>query len=172
MKGGKKASALKKIGPADREFVLDDFVLYNLNRTAATYNDKMSAALKSHGLNTMKWRILMLLADSSPSSVSELARRSVTKMPTLTRILTRMEEDGLVTRNSPQDDRRFVEITMTPHAAKTLRQVQAIGQRVYERAFEGASARDIGVVTSVLKRVRANLERSPFEADKVKQKSA
>ncbi len=163
---------MKKVGPADKNFVLDDYVLYNLNRTAATYNEKMSAALKSHGLNTMKWRILMLLTDSSPSSVSELARRSVTKMPTLTRILTRMEEDGLVVRSSPQDDRRFVEITMTPRAAKTLREVKAIGQRVFERAFEGTSPRDLGVVTKVLKRVRANLERSPYETGRENKKSA
>ncbi len=154
----------KKIGPSDVEFNLDDYVLYNLNRASAIYTDEMSAALKSHGLNTVKWRILMLLSDKNPSSVGELARRSVTKMPTLTRMLMRMEDEGLVIRTVLQDDRRFVEVTMTPKAVKTLRAVQSVGQRVFERAFEGATAREVAIVTDVLKRIRKNLQRSPYES--------
>ncbi len=157
-------SRRKNTGPADKDFVLDDYVLYNLNRAAAVYSDEMSAALKTHGLNTIKWRILMLLADKSPSSVSELARRSVTKMPTLTRMLTRMEEEGLVVRTAPDDDRRFVDITMTPKAVTTLREVKKIGQRVFERGLAGSSANEIAVVTKVLKRTRENLQCSPYEA--------
>lgn len=164
----------KKIGPADDAFVLDDYILYNLNRASGVYNDEMSNALKSRGLNTMKWRILMLLADKSPSSVSELARRSVTKMPTLTRMLIRMEAEGLVVRTAPDDDRRFVDVTLTARAVKTLREVKTIGQRVFERAFDGTSADEMAIVTTVLKRMRENLQSSPYEAptEKSRDRSA
>lgn len=153
----------EKVGPADPDFVLDDYALYNLVRTAATYNEEMSKALKKYGLDTMKWRILMLLEDKSPSSVGELSRRAVTKLPTLTRMLTRMEIEGLIRRSTLKGDRRVVEITMTPKAAKTLRAVQAIGQNVFERAFEGVEAPAIAQMTDVLKRMRTNLSRSPYE---------
>lgn len=156
-------SGRRIIGPADRTFLLDDYILYNLNRASAVYNDEMSAALKSHDLTTMKWRILMLLADKSPCSVGDLARRSVTKMPTLTRTLIRMEEEGLIVRSSPEDDRRFVDVTMTPKAVKMLREVKKIGQRVFERALGGCGAKEVETVTNVLKRLRENLERSPYE---------
>ena len=159
----RKKAANWKVGPANAGFVLDDYVLYNLNRAAAVYNDEMAAALKSYRLTTMEWRILMLLNDKSPSSVGDLARRSVTKMPTLTRTLIRMEEEGLVKRAAPADDRRFVDVTMTPKAVKTLRQVKEIGQRVFERAFEGVSASEIAATTDILKRIRGNLQRSPYE---------
>lgn len=160
--GVKRVSNGKK-GPANAGFSLDDYVLYNLVRGAAVYNDEMAAALKSSGLTTMEWRILMLLEDRSPSSVGDLARRSVTKMPTLTRVLIRMEKEGLVKRTAVADDRRYVNVTMTPKALKTLRQVQEIGQRVFERALEGVSAADVDAVTEILKRIRGNLERSPYE---------
>ena len=156
-------SHTKKIGPADKGFILDDYVLYNLNRASATYTNEMSVALKSHGLNTVKWRILMLLSDKSPSTVGELSRRSVIKMPTLTRMLMRMEEEGLVVRTALEDDRRIVEVTMTPKAAKTLKEVRMLGQRVFERAFEGINARDTALVSNVLKQVRENLQRSPYD---------
>ena len=154
----------RKVGPADPAFVLDDYILYNLVRTAATYNEEMSKALKDYGLDTMKWRILMLLHDKSPSTVSELARRCVAKMPTLTRMLIRMEQEGLVVRRALKDDRRIVHVTMTPKAAKTLRMVQSIGQNVFERVFDGMDEAQISQMTQSLKVMRANLVRSPYES--------
>ena len=162
MARGKRA----KIGPADAEFVLDDYILYNLVRATSTYTQEMSKVLKSFGLNTTKWRILMLLHDRSPSSVGEIARRSVTKLPTLTRMLIRMEEDGLIFRRALKDDRRIVNVTMTPKAIKTLRMVRSIGQKVFDRAIEGISADEIAETTQTLQRIRANLERSPYETFK------
>ncbi len=153
----------KKIGPADRAFVLDDYLLYNVVRASAVYHDEMAEALRSYGLTTVQWRILMLLHDRSPSSVGELARRSVTKMPTLTRMLIRMEEEGLVKRKVLAGDRRIVEVMMTKRAENTLRTVQDIGQRVFERAVEGFEAKDIFVLTDALKRIRQNLQRSAYD---------
>jgi len=98
MTAGKKAQS--RIGPSDAGFDLEDYILYNLIRTAATYNEEMAKELKRFRLDTMKWRILMLLNDKTPSSVGELARRSVTKMPTLTRVLIRMEDEGLIVRQA------------------------------------------------------------------------
>ena len=167
-----KKPANGKTGPATAGFILDDYVLYNLVRTTAVYNDEMAAALKSFGLTTMEWRILMLLNDRSPSSVGDLARRSVTKMPTLTRMLIRMEEDGLIKRTALANDRRFVDVTMTPKAVKTLRQVQEIGQRVFERACENVSAAEIASMSDVLKRMRSNLQRSPYERAPAKAKAS
>jgi DNA-binding MarR family transcriptional regulator len=150
-------------GPANSGFVLEDYVLYNLVRTSATYNDEMSKALKAYRLDTTKWRILMLLNDKSPSSVGELARRSVTKMPTLTRVLIRMESEGLIVRQALAGDKRVVQVTMTPKAVTALRKVQAIGQKIFERAFESVTPDEIAAMTDVLQRVRANLGRSPYE---------
>jgi len=161
MAGRKKTQM--KTGPADTGFVLEDYVPYNLARTSATYNEEMSKALKRFHLDTMKWRILMLLNDKSPSSVGELARRSVTKMPTLTRVLIRMEDEGLIVRQALEGDKRVVQVTMTPKAVTALRKVQAIGQKIFERAFENISPDDVATMTSLLQRIRANLGRSPYE---------
>lgn len=144
-------------GPEDSGFVLDEYPLYNLVRASATYTEAMAAALAPFGLEVTEWRILMLLDDRSPSAVGELARRSVTKLPTLTRLLMRMEAGGLITRRVSRADRRVVEIAMTAKAQKALRLVQSVGQRVFERAFEGIAVTEIEAATSALKRLRANL---------------
>ncbi len=161
MTGRRKSQS--KVGPAEEAFALEEYVLYHLVRTSATYTEEMAKSLKRYRLDTMKWRVLMLLNDKSPSSVGELARRSVTKMPTLTRVLNRMEAEGLIIRQAQELDKRVVQVTMTPKAAAVLRAVQSIGQKIFERAFEDVSEDEIAALTDVLRRVRANLGRSPYE---------
>lgn len=154
----------KKIGPLHSDFVLEDYVLYNLVRLSATYSAEMDNALKRHGLNTTKWRILSLLKDKNPSTVGELARRSVIKLPTITRMLDRMEQEGLITRSASKRDGRVVDIRMTAEADVVLQQVRTIGQNVFEQAFANVSADDIEHMTRTLQQVRENLSRSPYAA--------
>ncbi len=157
------ASKSQKIGPGDKGFVLEDYVLYNLIRASTTYTAEMDLALKSYGLDNTKWRVLSLLKDKSPSTVGELARRSVIKLPTLTRMLIRMENEGLITRNALDGDRRVVEVRMTESAKETLSLVQKIGNKVFLKAFDGIDAKEVDRMTSTLKRVRENLNLSPYE---------
>ncbi len=145
------------------DFQLDDYVLYNLIRLSSTYTVEMERALKRHGLTTTQWRILSLLKDRNPSTVGDMARRSVTKLPTLTRMLGRMEKAGLVLRDSSSKDRRVVEVRMTPAAESTLALVRAIGQRVFEKAFTGVSEEQIAAMTQTLKLIRDNLNSSPYD---------
>lgn len=154
----------QKIGPLHIDFVLEDYVLYNLVRLSATYSAEMDNALKRHGLNTTKWRILSLLKDKNPSTVGELARRSVIKLPTITRMLDRMEQEGLITRRASDYDGRVVEISMTEQADVVLQQVRTIGQNVFEQAFANVSPGDIDHMTQTLKLIRENLNRSPYAA--------
>jgi DNA-binding MarR family transcriptional regulator len=169
MPGPKRSQS--RIGPAQAGFELEDYVLYNLVRTAATYNEEMAKALRRYGLHTIEWRVLMLLNDKSPSAVGELARRSVAKMPTLTRVLIRMENNGLVVRRASSGDKRFVQVSLTPKAVKTLKVVQVIGQRVFERALENIDGAEAAALTSVLKRIRINLGKSPYEVSDASQTS-
>ena len=153
---------IAEIGPAKDGFVLEDYPLYHLIRAAATYSTAMSDALKEYGLDITKWRILMLLDDAGPSAVGDLSRRAVIKMPTITRVLIRMEKDGLVERAATEADRRIIEVTMTDKAIETLAVVKDIGQRVFEMAFDGLSLEEAGELTGYLKKIRANLDRSPY----------
>ncbi|MFK7957382.1 MAG: MarR family winged helix-turn-helix transcriptional regulator [Lysobacterales bacterium] len=152
-----------KIGPLHPDFQLDDYVLYNLIRLSSTYTAEMEQALKRHQLSTTEWRILSLLKDRNPSTVGDLARRSVTKLPTVTRMLGRMEKSGLVVRDNSSADRRVVEVSMTAEAEATLALVRTIGQRVFEKAFDGVDEEQIAQMTALLKTVRENLSRSPYE---------
>lgn len=144
-------------GPDHPDFNLDDYPLYNLNRTSATYIDRMSSRLKDYNMDQPSWRVLMLLGDKNPSSVGELSRRSVTKISTITRILIRMEKEQLVKRVPFAGDNRVIEVFITDKGKTVLKELRKLAAEVYSEAFDGISDKDIITFTNILMRLRQNL---------------
>ena len=144
-------------GPDHPDFILDDYPLYNLNRTSATYIEQMSLSLKKFDMDQPSWRILMLLGDKNPSSVGELSRRSVTKISTITRIIMRMEKENLVERKPFPDDNRVIEVFITPKGTAVLSELRQLAASIYQSAFDGISDEDIVSFTDTLIKIRKNL---------------
>ncbi|MCC3861557.1 MarR family winged helix-turn-helix transcriptional regulator [Pseudemcibacter aquimaris] len=144
-------------GPDHPDFILDDYPLYNLNRTSATYTQQTTERLKDLDMDQPSWRILMLLGDKNPSTVGELSRRSVTKISTITRILIRMENDGLIIRKPFPDDNRVIEVFITEKGTGMLSDLRALASDVYKKAFIGIEEDDIIKFTNILMQVRQNL---------------
>lgn len=66
--------------------------------------------LADHGLTEQQWRVLRALAASDhPIEVTVLADRTALLAPSITRIVARLVDDGLIHRNAvPSDARRSV----------------------------------------------------------------
>ncbi|PHR55812.1 MAG: hypothetical protein COA43_14935 [Robiginitomaculum sp.] len=148
--------------PGQENFVLDDYPLYNLNRTSATYIDELNKGLKEIGMNQSQWRVLGILGDKNPSTVTGIARRSVSKMSTLTRMLDRMESEKLLTRKLWEKDKRIVHVHITKKGRDALAKAVLVGARVYERTFDGIPDEDAQHLMQILIRMRENLSRSPY----------
>ncbi|WP_417320616.1 MarR family winged helix-turn-helix transcriptional regulator [Emcibacter sp.] len=147
--------------PGDKNFTLEESPLYHLNHTSATYTAEMAEALKGVGMDQTQWRVLGLLGDKNPSMVNELARKGVIKMSTLTRMLERMERDGLVTRKAWEQDKRNIQVFITDKGLEALEVALSVNANIYNCAVEGLSDEDLEQFMKVLKHMRENLNRSP-----------
>ncbi len=148
--------------PGQEGFDLDEYPLYNLNRTSATYIVEMSKALKEVGMKQNQWRILGILGDKNPSTVTGIARRGVLKMSTLTRMLDRMESDGMVKRTLWKQDKRVVHVTITAKGRRALDKILGVAANVYTKTFEGISDAEAKRLMKTLAKMRDNLNRSPY----------
>lgn len=148
--------------PDEPGFILNDYPLYALNRVSATYVEEMSKALKTISMDQPRWRVLTLLEDRNPSAVSELSRRSVTKLSTITRIVMRMEAEGLVTRQQSPTDSRVTQVFITEKGRKSAVALRSLAGNVYRRAMEGLGDSEIAIFAKVLRAIEDNLARHPY----------
>jgi DNA-binding MarR family transcriptional regulator len=72
------------------------------------------------GLSAPRLSALSVVVFGGPLTLGELARAEQVRPPTMTRIVTGLEKDGLVTRKGDLQDRRLTRIEATPKGRRVL----------------------------------------------------
>ena len=144
--------------PADDGFVLEDYIYYNINHASNQYGHRMEAAFALLDIDQTSWRVLSLLSHDEDSCLSDIARRGMIKVSTLSRRIDRMADDGLVLREVGTDDRRTVRVSLTERGRKELERARRASTAIFDEAIAGIAPRELAIAIGVLQKMRANLD--------------
>ena len=70
--------------------------------------------LRASGLTEQQWRVLRILSEFGPQDFTEIARQACLLMPSLSRIIRSLAQNGLVIRASDAKDRRRQTVVISP----------------------------------------------------------
>jgi DNA-binding MarR family transcriptional regulator len=107
------------------------------------------------GLSPSLGAALATIDRHGPLTPSELAERERVQRPTATRIVARLEEDGLVVRAAHPDDRRSCRVTVSDAGRALVRESRERKTAYLARALEHVSPEE----QATLDRAAAILER-------------
>lgn len=119
--------------------------------------DILDAELQSERKLTLVWYdALAHLEDATDGlGMTDLANRILASKSGLTRVIDRMEAEGLVRRERPPEDRRVVKVLITPTGLKTLHAARAVHHRgIQEHFVEHLNPRELAALTAALEKVR------------------
>jgi DNA-binding MarR family transcriptional regulator len=126
------------------------------------------ADLRDDGLSQGEAHILALLATAAPATIAELHRGLAHKRSTLTSILDRLAERGLVTREVGAADRRTFVITPTAKgravAARVHRHLTDLERAVARRVTTGDVKGFMNVVSAVEDEAHRRMRAGPRRA--------
>lgn len=138
-------------------FNMEEWPFYWLTRFTGRYLLQMELALKPLGLDIPRWRVLMTLRNRETMSVSEIADHAIVKLPTMTKIVKRMQADDLVQCRQSAADGRVTEVSLTPEGVVAGRKAWEAANRIYERAFEDLSRKDVSTLNKLLRTITRSL---------------
>lgn len=138
-------------------FNMEEWPFYWLTRFTGRYLLQMEMALKPIGLDIPRWRVLMTLRNKQMLSVSEIADHAIVKLPTMTKIVKRMQADNLVECRQSAVDGRVTEVSLTPQGIAAGRKAWDAANKIYDRAFEDLSDRDIAKLNKLLRVITRSL---------------
>jgi DNA-binding MarR family transcriptional regulator len=151
------ADAKRRGDPEFPDFQLADSPLYLIVRTAGRYAQELENALNASGIDLLSWRALMIVNEVSPSSVSEIAEQSVTRLSTMTRVVQRLEKKSMVKLAKRRSDARVTEVRLTTLGKRWVERERGTAGEIYRRAMQGFSAADIAALNALTRRIFANL---------------
>ena len=100
---------------------IDDYLAYLLAQASHRISGEFHREVEAAGLSVTEWRVLASLADGARETIGTLSQLTLTKQPTLSKIVQRMERQGLVMRGNMASDRRQTLVALTPQGQKVAR---------------------------------------------------
>ncbi|MBJ7536222.1 MarR family winged helix-turn-helix transcriptional regulator [Marinomonas transparens] len=147
----------QKYNPASDDFHKEDFPFYWLARVHGRYTMAMEKALKKIGLDIPRWRILFILKEEGTTSVSQIAIHAIAKLPTITKIIQRMKEDGLIETKVRSEDGRVTDVTLTEKGLQAIADIQDVTQDLFRQSFKGMTEAKIQRLNKLLEELFHNL---------------
>ncbi len=137
----------------NREF---GFLLNDVARLLRTYADHKAAQF---GITRAQWAVLVRVERSEGLKQSELAETLDLQPISLTRLVDKLCDGGLIERRPDPTDRRAKRLFLMPAARPLLEQLGRLGEETMSAALAGVEPESAAQMTAQLAVVRDNLRR-------------
>jgi DNA-binding MarR family transcriptional regulator len=138
---------------------LDDYLPYLVNRVGNIIADQFgAAALAPHGLSIAMWRVIAVLASAGQQRQIDLADFTSIDASTLSRLVTRLVELGIVTRARSANSNREVAVKLSAKGDTLVAGLIPIAKGYEAAAIAGLPPAELAVLKRCLRRIYDNMK--------------
>ncbi|WP_420385298.1 MarR family winged helix-turn-helix transcriptional regulator [Roseivirga sp.] len=100
-------------------FHLNNNLGYNLYRAYLLFHRELIRALKAYAVTPEQWQVLIILWNHGSVTPTEISRVTLQDLPSISRMLVRMEKNGWIERVENEDDGRSFHVQLTEKGRKS-----------------------------------------------------
>ncbi len=134
------------------------FLISRIKQVGGRLFDRMLAEADIDAFNGAQGRILYVLWQGDGLTISQLSAQTSLANTTLTSMLDRMEQSGLIMREPSPTDRRALLIRLTDKARALQQDYDRISQQMNDLYYLGFTEAEIRQFEGYLQRVLNNLQ--------------
>ena len=112
------------------QFQLDNQLCFRLYSASRLLTQAYHPLLSPYGLTYPQYLVLLVLWEQDSQKVNDIAKRLLLETNTVTPLLKRMEQEGLVRRSKSAEDARQVLVQLTPKGREMEKELSDIPMRV------------------------------------------
>jgi DNA-binding MarR family transcriptional regulator len=126
---------------------------------ARLFRKAFNARARELGLTGQQWRVLVVIRRNPGIRQSVAAEMLEVEPITLSRMVDRLTDAGMVERRADPNDRRAWALFLTAAAEPLMDQMRAMAEALTQDAMEGCTVAERQQLTRLVERYRANLSR-------------
>ena len=136
----------------------EDYLPYLAARAAHVILEEFHSVLRPHRMRVPEWRVLATLSAGDSYTVGALARATLFKQPTLSKLLDRLEARGLVRRLPGGTDQRQSLVRLTAKGRRRIQPVAAEAKKKEAKTLARFRPADVRAFKTLLNRFTAGYE--------------
>jgi DNA-binding MarR family transcriptional regulator len=121
---------------------LEDYLFVAILKLADTLSQEAEQLIKAAGLTSAQYNVLRILRGAEPDGLlcRGISERMISRDPDITRLLDRMENNKLITRERQKDDRRVIMTRITADGLKWLKKLDRPVHELHKNQFRHMTA--------------------------------
>ena len=126
-----------------------------LLRARETVMGPIREMLATSGVNEQKWRVLRVVQEHGPMELTQVAQQACLLLPSLTRIIRAMEDEGLIARTTPAEDRRKTIVTVTDTGRQLIRTHAGASKEIFAQLEQDFGHDNLETLLDLLEKLQA-----------------
>lgn len=131
-------------------------LVINLMLSTSQVNSKVGEAIKPFDVSIQQFNVLRILRgqNGKPANLSTVQDRMVNKMSNTTRLVDKLLEKKLVARNTCEENRRKIEIFITPEGLKLLENMDPVIEQTEKEIIKNLTVNEVELLNDLLEKLR------------------
>ena len=125
-------------------------------KTGHAITDSVSRELKEYGIYEPQFNVLRILrgAKGEPLSVNQILERMITKSSNVTRIIDKLEAKGLVSRELCPEDRRRMEVLISPQGLELLKKLDKKVEALHKPMVDNLTQQEAEQLVELIQKLK------------------
>ncbi|AXI07834.1 MarR family transcriptional regulator [Oceanobacillus zhaokaii] len=124
-----------------------------LMKAAKSIEELIKKDISSHGMKSSDFAVIEAVYSKGRQTIRQISEAVLINTGSITYVIDKLENNGLVERVDCKEDRRVVYIQITDKGKKLMDEIFPKHQQVIEALFEGVTSEEKEIVLDVLKKV-------------------
>jgi len=142
----------------DSQFDAHEWPFFWLTQATGAYLAQLERGLKKVDLDVSRWRVLMCVPPGEARSISDVANLAIVKLPTMMKLIQRMQAEGLVFCEARASDGRVTEVRLTESGLRARKLAWNTARNIFAKVFSAGDGMDMNLLNTLLREVVARLE--------------
>jgi DNA-binding MarR family transcriptional regulator len=138
---------------------LSNYFPYLINRVGMALVERFTRdALQAPKLSIALWRVLAVTANNEGVRQIDLVRLTSIEVSTVSRLVTRLVQLGLIARSRSTTSNREVIVKLTPKGKALFQELSPFAFELQKKATRGIARKDLTIAKRVLAQMYENLQ--------------
>ncbi|MBN9050197.1 MAG: MarR family transcriptional regulator [Rhizobiales bacterium] len=138
------------------DFRIESYPLFAMAHIVAEAQNRIVNTVRGYRMSPSVWRVIAMLSETEGITINALAGRIVVERSALSRIIAKLEADGLVERRSDPRDLRSSLLHLTTEGWKLYRESVPVARELLDRMMSVLTEAERATLMELLDRIRRN----------------
>jgi MarR family transcriptional regulator, 2-MHQ and catechol-resistance regulon repressor len=129
-----------------------------LMQTSKAVQDRMKLEMTKNNLSITEFSVLEVLYQKGKQTIQHIGNSILVSSGSMTYVIDRLEQKGLLNRSDCPDDRRVIHVTLTADGNKLVENIMPKHQEWVDNIFSSLNNDESDLIVKLLKKVSKRIE--------------